>query len=178
MFSPGGVTRSASTTARTTGLVLGVLARRHRLRHRDAWSRERLLDYQARELARLRRYAYTRSPFYRRFHAGGVDGPLSTLPVLTKSLLMENFDELVTAQDVRLDAVEEYLAGLRGERPPSPRRAPSRRTYGSARSPPSPGPPSARRRSSRRPMWSARELSAPWSITPRGFKVHPMGVYR
>ena len=115
MFSPGGVTRSAGTTARTTGLVLGVLARRHRLRCRDAWSRERLLDYQARELARLRRYAYTRSPFYRRFHAGGVDGPLSTLPVLTKSLLMENFDELVTAQDVRLDAVEEYLAGLRGD---------------------------------------------------------------
>ena len=29
---------------------------------------------------------------------------------------MENFDELVTAQDVRLDAVEEYLAGLRGGR--------------------------------------------------------------
>lgn len=40
---------------------------------------------------------------------------MSTLPVLTKSLLMENFDELVTAQDVRLDAVEEYLAGLRGD---------------------------------------------------------------
>ena len=115
MFSPGGVTRSASTTARTTELVLGVLARRHRLRHRDGWSRERLLAYQARELSRLRRYAHTHSPFYRRFHAGRVDGPLSTLPVLTKSLLMENFDELVTAQDVRLDAVEEYLAGLRGD---------------------------------------------------------------
>jgi hypothetical protein len=44
-----------------------------------------------------------------------LDGPLSTLPALTKSLLMENFDELVTARDVRLDAVEEYLAGLRGD---------------------------------------------------------------
>jgi phenylacetate-coenzyme A ligase PaaK-like adenylate-forming protein len=94
--------------------VLGVLARRRQLRRRDSWSRKRLLDYQAGELGRLRRYAYARSPFYRRFHAGRLDGPLAELPVLTKTQLMEHFDELVTARDVRLGDVEEYLAGLRG----------------------------------------------------------------
>jgi phenylacetate-CoA ligase len=45
---------------------------------------------------------------------GKLDAPLSALPVLTKAELMEHFDELVTAPDVRLGAVEEYLAGLRG----------------------------------------------------------------
>jgi phenylacetate-coenzyme A ligase PaaK-like adenylate-forming protein len=65
--------------------VLGVLARRRRLRRRDSWSRQRLLAYQAGELARLRRYAYARSPFYRRFHAGALDARLSELPVLTKA---------------------------------------------------------------------------------------------
>ena len=34
--------------------------------------------------------------------------------MLTKAQVMEAFDELATADDVRLGAVEEYLAGLRG----------------------------------------------------------------
>ena len=114
MSSPGKVSGSVTTTARTTGLVLGVLARRRRLRRHDGWSRELLLGYQAGELARLRRHAYARSPFYQRFHAGKLDATLSALPVLTKAALMEHFDELVTAPDVRLGAAEEYLAGLRG----------------------------------------------------------------
>ncbi len=110
MFPLGEVTKSA----RTVGLVLGVLARRRRLRRWDSWSRQHLLAYQAGELARLRDHAYARSPFYRRFHAGAFDAPLAELPVLTKAQLMEAFDELVTAPDVRRGAVEEYLAGLRG----------------------------------------------------------------
>lgn len=103
-----------SGSARTVGLVLGVLARRRRLRRRDSWSRERLLAYQAGRLARLRRHAYGRSPFYRGFHAGRFDRPLSELPVLTKARLMEHFDDVATAPEVRLGRVEEYLAGLRG----------------------------------------------------------------
>ena len=110
MFPLGGVAESAGTV----GLVLGVLARRRRLRRRDSWSRQRLLAYQAGELARLRRHAYARSPFYRRFHAGAFNAGLSELPVLTKAQVMEAFDELVTTPDVRLGAVEAYLAGRRG----------------------------------------------------------------
>lgn len=115
VLSPEGVSGSVQTTARTTGLVLGVLARRRRLRRHDRWSRDRLLDHQARELARQRRHAYARSPFYQRFHAGRFDAPLSDLPVLTKDALMGHFDEIVTAPDVSLRAVEEYLAALRGD---------------------------------------------------------------
>ena len=51
MLSPEGVSGSVETTARTTGLVLGVLARRRRLRRHDRWSRDRLLDHQARQLS-------------------------------------------------------------------------------------------------------------------------------
>src|SRR5215207_6940457 len=111
MFS----TERAAGSARTLRLVLGVLARRRALRRRDSWSRARLLDHQATELARLRHYAYARSPFYRRFHAGKFDSPLSELPVLTKTQLMERFDELVTARNVRLEDVEENLTRLRGD---------------------------------------------------------------
>ena len=114
MLSPESVNGSVATTARTTGLVLGVLARRRRLRRHDRWSRDQLLDHQARELARLRRHAYAHSPFYQRFHVGRLDAPLSALPVVTKAALMEHFDEIVTVPGVRLRAVEEYLATLRG----------------------------------------------------------------
>lgn len=99
--------------ARTAGLVLAVLGRRRRLRRRDSWSRTRLIIHQERALRVLREHAYARSPFYRRFHAGLLDAPLSELPVLTKARLMERFDEVVTDRAVRLNAVERHLAALR-----------------------------------------------------------------
>jgi GNAT superfamily N-acetyltransferase len=55
-----------------------------------------LEKHQAESLRRLRDYAHARSPFYQRFHRGLTDRPLQELPVLTKALVMENFDELVT----------------------------------------------------------------------------------
>ncbi|MDD7966148.1 phenylacetate--CoA ligase family protein [Actinomycetospora lemnae] len=70
-------------------------------------------DYQAEALARLRRHAYANSAFYRRFHAGRFDAPLSELPVLTKAQLMERFDEVVTDRNIRLVDVEEHLSALR-----------------------------------------------------------------
>ena len=100
--------------ARASGLVVRVLARRRRLRRHDTWSREELDGYQVGALAELRRHAYARSPFYRRFHAGRFDAPLSALPVLTKAELMERFEEVVTDREVGLAGVEEHLAGLRG----------------------------------------------------------------
>ena len=105
--------QSLTERARTVALVAGVLAGRRRLRRRDTWSRAQLIDYQTRELARLRQHAYTRSAFYGRFHAGRLDRPLAELPVLTKSELMEEFDDVVTAPDVRLADIEQYLAGAR-----------------------------------------------------------------
>jgi phenylacetate-CoA ligase len=75
-------------------VVLRVLGRRHTLRQRDHWTREQLQAHQARALQLLRGYADAHSPFYRRFHAGRTDHPLRELPVLTKAMAMEHFDQL------------------------------------------------------------------------------------
>ena len=66
--------------------------------------------YQAEALRRLREYADAHSPFYQRFHRGLFDHPLHELPVLTKAILMEHFDEVVTDRSIRLEAVREFAA--------------------------------------------------------------------
>jgi phenylacetate-CoA ligase len=98
----------------STQIILKVLALRHRLRQRDRWTRPQLEEHQDRALHRLRRHAYARSPFYRRFHKGVTDRPLGDLPILTKEMVMEHFDELVTDPTVRLADVEVHLATLSG----------------------------------------------------------------
>ena len=77
-------------------LLLGVLRQRGRLRRHEGWSRERLEVHQARELRRLRDFAYARSPFYARHHRGLFDRPLHELPPVTKKELMASFDEAIT----------------------------------------------------------------------------------
>lgn len=62
----------------------------------------------------MREYAYAHSPFYRRFHNGLTDRPLDELPVLTKALVMEHFDEIVTDRSVHLTDVEAHVNALRG----------------------------------------------------------------
>jgi phenylacetate-CoA ligase len=99
----------------STQIILRVLALRHRLRQRDHWTRRQLKEHQGRALHRLREHAYARSPFYGRFHKGLADRPLDELPVLTKEMVMEDFDKLVTDPTVRLEDVEAHLATLRGE---------------------------------------------------------------
>jgi len=81
-----------------------------RLEQRSRWTRAALLEYQARQFEALRRHAYSQSPFYREFHRGHTDRPLEELPVLTKSTLMERFDDLVTDRSILLRSVEEHLA--------------------------------------------------------------------
>jgi phenylacetate-CoA ligase len=98
----------------STQIILKVLAQRHRLRQRDRWTRPQLEDHQGRALRLLREHAYSRSPFYRRFHKGFADRPLDELPVLTKEMVMEHFDVLVTDPTVRLADVEAHLATLSG----------------------------------------------------------------
>ncbi|HEY1354234.1 MAG TPA: AMP-binding protein [Ktedonobacteraceae bacterium] len=76
----------------------------------EGWTRQQLQDFQARALRACREHAYAHSPFYQRFHQGLQDRPLQELPVLTKALMMEQFDELVTDRAIHLDEVREYLA--------------------------------------------------------------------
>ena len=98
----------------STQIILKVLAQRHRLRQHDRWTRWQLEEYQGRALRLLREHAHERSPFYRHFHKGFTDHSLKDLPVLTKQMVMEYFDELVTDPAIRLADVEAHLATLSG----------------------------------------------------------------
>jgi putative adenylate-forming enzyme len=98
----------------STQIILKVLALRHRLRQRDWWTRPHLEAHKARELRLLRGYAYARSPFYGRFHKGFSERSFQDLPILTKEMVMEHFDELVTDPAIRLADVEAHLATLSG----------------------------------------------------------------
>ncbi|MFF4576581.1 phenylacetate--CoA ligase family protein [Streptomyces sp. NPDC001410] len=97
-------------------LVSLLMRTQARLRGHETWTRSELKAYQADALRRLRAHAYARSPFYRRFHAGLADTPLRDLPVLTKALLMEHFDELVTDRRVRLADLRAHVAAGTGQR--------------------------------------------------------------
>ena len=96
-------------------IVLSVLSHMRQLRLREHWARQQLEAYQADAVRNLREYAYANSPFYRRFHQGLVDAPLHELPVLTKAMLMDHFDELVTDRAIRLEEVKTHIAGLSGD---------------------------------------------------------------
>ena len=93
-------------------IVLSVLSHMQQFRTRDHWTRQQLEMHQAVALLSLREYAYAHSPFYQRFHQGLTDAPLSELPVLTKAMLMEHFDDLVTDRANRLEAVKAHMANL------------------------------------------------------------------
>ncbi|HEX5147876.1 MAG TPA: hypothetical protein VFW02_02260 [Candidatus Limnocylindrales bacterium] len=92
--------------ALTLGQALWALSR---LSRHDRWSREQLLAFQARRLAELRSFAVAHSPYYREAHRGLEDAPLEALPSLSKTTLMERFDDLVTDRAVHLTDVEAYL---------------------------------------------------------------------
>ena len=89
-------------------MMLKLLHKLEQLRRHETWSRAQLEAYQAAALRQMRDYAYARSPFYQRYHDGKFDRPLSELPVLTKSMMMENFDRLVTDPSLRLEDVRAF----------------------------------------------------------------------
>jgi phenylacetate-coenzyme A ligase PaaK-like adenylate-forming protein len=92
-------------------LAIRLLWRDTAARARERWTAERIAQYQAARLRRLRDFAVDRSPFYRAFHAGRSDAPLCELPVLTKRVLMQSFDEIVTDRGIRLADVRAHVAG-------------------------------------------------------------------
>lgn len=96
-------------------LMLGLLWQLRELRQRDRWTRRQLEQHQVNAQRRLRSYAYARSPFYRHFHQGLEDHPLNELPVLTKAMVMEHFDDLVTDRAIRLADVEAHLARMQDD---------------------------------------------------------------
>src|SRR5687768_13659964 len=69
-------------------MVARVLWLRRQLRGHERWSSDELERHRRAELERLRRFARSRSAFYRTFHQGLDRAPLTALPPLTKADLM------------------------------------------------------------------------------------------
>jgi putative adenylate-forming enzyme len=93
-------------------MMTDVLMKLRQLRQQANWTHEQLRAYQVETLHDLRKYAYAHSPFYQEFHKGLYDAPLQELPVLTKAVMMEHFDEVVTDRAIHLKDVQEHIATL------------------------------------------------------------------
>src|SRR6266540_730885 len=90
------------------GIMLKLLHTLEELHKHESWTRQQLEAHQAKALQELRQYAYERSPFYQKFHKGMTGRPLNELPVLTKAMMMEHFDELVTDRSLHLKDVRAF----------------------------------------------------------------------
>jgi len=90
--------------------MLKLLHTLEQLRKHENWSRSQLETYQTEALGELRQYAYAKSPFYQKFHKGLTERPLHELPVLTKAMMMEHFDELVTDRTLHLEEIRAYAS--------------------------------------------------------------------
>jgi len=91
-------------------MMLKLMHNLEQMRQHERWTQQQLEAYQTEALRLQREYAYARSPFYQKFHRGLTDRPLMELPVLTKAMMMEYFDDLVTDRAIRLEAVRAYAA--------------------------------------------------------------------
>lgn len=96
-------------------VLIRTLWMRRQLMGHDRWPRKRVLAHQAQAVEAVRKAAYAHSPFYRQFHEGRTERPLQELPVLTKRMLMAQFDELVTDRAIRKAHVEAHLETLQGD---------------------------------------------------------------
>ena len=93
-------------------LISRVLFLRSVWKSRDHWDAARIAIHQDHALQELRRAAYAGSEFYRRHHARLRNAPLDQLPPVTKTDLMEHFDEAVTSPGLRLADLEDHLRFL------------------------------------------------------------------
>jgi putative adenylate-forming enzyme len=91
-------------------LLLQIAWKQRHFERSCRWTLDELKRHQTDRLAELRRFAIEKSPFYRHFHRGLEARPLEDLPILTKSILMDNFDDWVTDRAVRLTDVKKFLA--------------------------------------------------------------------
>jgi len=82
---------------------------------RDTWSRAALLNLQHQRLEGLLAHAVSASPYYRDTigEAVAAGESLDRLPILTKTVLMNEWDRIVTDPRLRLRDVESHLAGER-----------------------------------------------------------------
>lgn len=92
-----------------------ILLDRRRLRGRERWTRAELLHFQRDALQELRRFAVAHSPLYARLHRGLDSAPLEELPVVTKAMVMGQFDQVVTDSALKLRSLESHLSAIQGD---------------------------------------------------------------
>ena len=97
------------------GIMLKLLHHLEQMRRHEYCSPAQVQAHQETTLRDVRAYADAHSPFYQRFHEGRMDRPLQDLPVLTKQMMMEHFDDLVTDRAMRLHLVQAHVQGLHGD---------------------------------------------------------------
>lgn len=90
-------------------LALRVLWRQRQLERGCGMSSRELAAHQLQQIENVRQFAYKNSSFYARFHRGLERAPVDQLPPLSKGVMMENFDDLVTDRTLRLTEAEEFL---------------------------------------------------------------------
>ncbi len=88
-----------------------------RIRARERWPRERIVQFQQRRLASLRTDAVARSPFYRELHRGLEDAPFEALPTVGKVTMMSRFDDVVTDRRIRFDDLRRHMRDSPDPRP-------------------------------------------------------------
>ena len=101
------------TLAVVATLDLDVVERRTaELVARDAWPREQLIQFQHEQLRKMLRHAVDASPYYRDLIGDLVarHAPLHEFPVMTKAVLMANFDRIVTDKRLTRALVEQHLS--------------------------------------------------------------------
>jgi phenylacetate-CoA ligase len=108
---------SGGSVVRRLGDAAGAM---HHYRHLTSAGtpREELLALQQRRLVATARHAAAASPLYRELYAGielAEDLDVRALPVVTKAMLMERFDEWVSDPRLRLSEVEAHLERLRDD---------------------------------------------------------------
>jgi phenylacetate-coenzyme A ligase PaaK-like adenylate-forming protein len=108
---------SEGSVIRRLGDLAGAVRHYRRLTSADT-PREELLALQQRSLVATARHAAAASPLYRELYAGielADDLDVRALPVVSKDMLMERFDEWVTDPRLRRSDVEAHLERVRGD---------------------------------------------------------------
>lgn len=92
-----------------------VRGRADELAERLTWPRERVLAFQAARLAETLRHAVGASPFYRQTIGRLVESgaPLTAFPTMNKTVLMAEFDRIVTDPGLTRALVEEHVGSPR-----------------------------------------------------------------
>lgn len=109
--------KGGSGSRRLADFARAVRMGRRELAAADALSGGQVVLLQQQRFAAMFRHAVTHSPFYRELYSGIDEPPTSPagLPAVSKTQLMDRFDDWVTDPRLKLAALEAHLEGLAGD---------------------------------------------------------------